>query len=570
MKIKNILYLLIVLFLVSCQATPTPTAVRQTSLPLHKAIPPKIGQMFGVTPPKDSIWTTWVPWTDVEAYAGALYNWDAVDKKLALAEESESTVQFQILFYTSDINSSGTKYFINYTPSGYDKGYELTSGNLSATIPAYDSQAWRNAYWKMIQAFAERYDNDPRLNSFVIAVGIDGETQWIKDAGADWQVEARKISGLEYRYGQFVYLSMDQAAGVFNNTRLFLNNAPGGNARIDRARYAADRGIGLKHSGMLPDINSAKGYGEQIGSWDAMNAFQGQTPLWWESAYGLGDASTRYFGYYAGLTFHPAAMDVHPEWITQIDPIFKLWVEDHLGKTISTTPSVWCVLRDKEYPKVMWSSTEGVSGWPGNFNYWMTVEGAQIVERKNIPGNNTAWQARQAGYITEASVDVNDKFTREKYFLKLILQTTEDSSLTVSWHGNSYELPLDQRALNSWETFIIPLEDFTVDSAKDIVLEGKAYVHLIEVYGDSNIVMPTVTALPTTTVRPTNTIIPTSTVIPTRTIIPTTTSIVIKTTTPRPTSTKTIKEDMSELKKRIYNEWGLLVEFQLVVNTDSR
>lgn len=519
-----------------------------------KLIPAEVGQMFGPTPPSNGrLWRLWLPRNTVETSKG-VYNWGAVYAKLQQAELAGTRgVMLGILDHVSTV--TGNSYFVDYSPSGYPTGHVLTSGGKRAYLPAYDEAAWRSGTAAFIAAFGKEFDAHPLIVAINVNTGLDGETQPIKDADVGWvAIMNQQAPGVNYRFNQWVYTAMESYAKAFTKTQLFLNNAPGGNARDERASYASKLGIGIQHSGMLPDLDSAKGYGDQEGSWDQLARYHEQIPLWGESAYGLGDASTRYWGYYAFAAFGMVAMDVHPEWFTQTDPAFIKWVEGYLGKTITTTAGVWTVLRDMEYEKQTWGTGQGVSGWPGNFEFYCQEKGGALVVPATPSGD---YRERQYRRIVVSQVDIDAGFQRAAYALNITAKGPAE--LTVTWwtgsgyRGRTLVLPA------GWAVTRTRLDDLVVGGDAEISLDcpkGVA-VHLIEITEtDPPTPTPTATptstptstrtATPTCTFTPTQTMTPTGTVTPTSTpmsfpTIPTQTPTKESTTPPRPTETPDIK-----------------------------
>jgi len=241
-------------------------------------------------------------------------------------------------------------------------------------MPRYDNPEWRAAYYDLVRAMGARYNDNDQITGIVVTTGIDGETQPIKDGSYSWQTIMRQQApDVEYRFGQFILEAMGVYKEAFPDKPLFINNAPG--ARMVTSDYAASLGIGLKHSGMWTDLNSHQGHGAYIGSWDHIAKYSGILPIWLESPFGLGNVQARVWSLYAGLHYHPDAISLHPEYLETVPPSILWWASAHCGITIDTTPSVWTVLRDAEYPLVDWTNSagvySGVSGKQGDWQFYM-------------------------------------------------------------------------------------------------------------------------------------------------------------------------------------------------------
>ena len=264
-------------------------------------------------------------------------------------------------------------------------GYLLTCGTQKAMLPAYDSPIWRDAHAAMVRALGARYANDPRVAAVIITTGIDGETTLIKDTpGCKWnELINTQAGGVPYRFKQWVLSSMTTYRQAFPNKNVYVMIAPS-MMRREVATYAATLNppIGIQNAGLDIDIDSWQGHGGFVGMFDMFEVYSDTLPIWLESRYGLGNAESRYWTWIAGLHFHPDGIDVHPEFLTQSEPEWLAFVQAHLGKTIETTPDVWTVLRDQEYPTYLWSGSTGISGKIGDWDYW-------LYRLENEPGNKT-------------------------------------------------------------------------------------------------------------------------------------------------------------------------------------
>jgi hypothetical protein len=533
-------------------------------------------------------------WDEVNPAPG-VYDWDVID--YWLAEESSlkvtlpdgteipKPVVIQVFPYISSACGWENVFFYDGTPEWvYDQidqenpsnprpivndrkvGYKLEGcGDLVAVMPMYDSPTWREAYFDLVRAFGERYNDHPQVTSVVINTGLDGETQPIKDFHCNWNylLDTQLPGGVRYRFGQYLLQSMDVYRQAFPDKAIFINNAPGGGGtRQTTSDYAAtfDPPIGLKHSGMWVDLDSHQGYGSFIGSWDMVREYSQTLPIWLESPYGFGSSEVKYWALLAGLHYHPDAVDLHPDFFTMVPPDKLRWAGQHLGVTIQDTPSIWTVLRDTEYPKQDWG-TGGVSGHMGDWSFWLyhrtAPSGGQSVRiwREDMPhGARDSIYARQARRTDEINnqrymyFDMDDAYPyvgakpidesggNVSYLVRVIFVNHGSDTLSLEYRNYRGELVRQTLqkgsnlgAADSWidHTFTVTDgyfnnnmsgSDFRISSNGD----GNEIVHLVEVVGNWG-EPPTPTPTPTATSTPTNTPTRTPTFTPTNTSTPTNT-----------------------------------------------
>jgi len=454
-----------------------------------------------------------------------VYNWGIIDRELAKeaalrvtmldGTELQKPVVIQVMVHLSSACDGYNDRTPGWVYQGFGEelggrkvGHVLRNGDDVTCCPAYEQAAWRAAYADMVRALGARYDG--KVTAVVIACGLDGETQPIKDP---WWAAFRAISGIEYRWGQWVFECMDLYAEAFPSTPVFLNNAPGGKARKPRAEYAAALGIGLKHSGMQPAQDSAVGYGEYVGSWDMFHDYPGS--VWCESAHAIGFIEGIEWGvyaYYQGLSFSPAAIDVHPELITRMPPAFLRWVQ---GKLVD--PGQWAVFRGMEYPVVMWGD-DGVSDHVGDFGVGIErLTENERVWRKDLPRDPGTYQGRQC-----RKIDGMMWLKAERGGIAKV--TLLDLGGSVCINGQAIALADS----GQWVTV-------SVETGQNITIEGEGYVHMVEVV-DVGAPTPAATAthtpLPSATSQPTRTATPT--MLPSRTSVATATPTLPPTSTPTP------------------------------------
>ncbi|MGB3062504.1 MAG: hypothetical protein WBE17_22480, partial [Anaerolineae bacterium] len=237
------------------------------------------------------------------------------------------------------------------------------------TIPKTWDATYQAAYGEFIQALAARYDGDPRLAWVEMGVGTFGETH---PTDADFQACAIAAGLTSDLWVQAVESITDLYANAFQRTPLLLQMASVFQHDTERrqfADYAASRGIGLKHNGMLPD-NDGVVYDNpaysfyQAGAFDLMNKWGDRVPIGWESYdYLITGLTGTTWGIFNGLDKHADYMVLASDITTDPDRRAILdFANAHLGSSLLDTPGVWVALRETErtwYPD------------RGNYEFWL-------------------------------------------------------------------------------------------------------------------------------------------------------------------------------------------------------
>lgn len=511
----------------------------------------------------------WVLWRDINPARG-IYDWSLVDSNLAKEKSlcvtlpDGSEVDKPILFMALASLSSAPGWpatFYDGTPqwvyeemgdrptvAGRLVGHALEGCGAMAVVPAYESWAWRSAYYNMIRALGKHLDDHAQISAVVVATGLDGETQMVKNWGCNWADLAVAVPGLGSGFGKVIEESMVTYRQAFPNTPVYIANVPGGSGMREWTGGLADSlGVGLKPNAGQIDNDSHRGYGDFWGLWDPPRVYSDTLSVFGETWSGLGGPEAYYWTYAAMLHYHPDALSVHPEFLTQSEPEWLSWVQEHLGVTVETTPNVWAIMRDKEFPKVDWGAG-GVSGHPGDWTFWLyRTEGpgshAPRVWRGDIPGAQDDVRSRQARRTDEAagqpwiSFDVDDRYRGDNWALGVTILNHGTDTFAIEYvdtSGQLQSLPFSKGAwlgpAGEWVELITTLPeaamtgglgggaDVRIDSEGD----GDEYVHMCVVYGDYQgpATTPTATrvASPTFTpaITPTESITPTATSTPTR------------------------------------------------------
>ncbi len=236
-------------------------------------------------------------------------------------------------------------------------------------IPKTWDAAYQAAYAQFIQALAARYDGDPRLAWVEMGVGTFGETH---PTDADFQSCAVSAGLTSDLWIQTVESITDIYLNAFQRTPLLLQMASVFQHDTERrqfADYAASRGVGLKHNGLLPD-NDGVAYDDpsysfyQAGAFDLMRKWGDRVPIGWESYdYLLTGLTGTTWGIYNGLDKHADYMVLASDITTDASrrPLLD-FANAHLGRSLLDTPSVWTALRETERT---WFPDRG------NYEFWL-------------------------------------------------------------------------------------------------------------------------------------------------------------------------------------------------------
>jgi hypothetical protein len=517
-------------------------------------------------------------WEELNPARGT-YNWKPIEENLAKERELTVTlstgevVQKPIILkihnYLSSAYAWDAATFYDATPrwvysrdyaviDGHRVGHVLHGCGTIAVVPAFDDAMWRAAWYEMIRALGAKYDSDPQIVAIVATTGLDGETQLIKNSNCNWNAAVdQQVGGLRYRFGQYTEKTLRVYNEAFPSTTVFIDHAPGGSGMrkaIAELAVSLEPPAGLKHSGMWMDVDCHQGHGSFTGSWDMMRKYSTTVPIWIESAYGFGNKEQKYWSWLAGMHYHPDAIDVHPEWLRETDPGMLQFVATHLGVDLYTTPSVWTVLRDAEYPLDEWGSG-GCSGKIGDWQFWLYRQdgpdgSAPRLSREALPEDiRDSMYARQVRYTAEKYIyfDIEDAFAhKNQYEIAVLAADYGKDTLTLEYKNKKGDLiakSMRKGGTNTWREFTWLVKDaafqnelhgsdFRVASGGD----GDEFVHRVAVRSASSAPTPTPTKSPTKTATPTRTATP----------------------LPSPTPTRTTREMLEDIEETVNDIWATL------------
>jgi hypothetical protein len=300
-------------------------------------------------------------------------------------------------------------------------------------------------------------------------------------------------TAIERGFGIHVERTLEAYAAAFHETPVFLNCAPGGNARRPWALAARKLGIGVKHSGLQPDQDSHQGYGSFTGSWD-MVAEAGSVgqPVAIESAHWLSKENI-YWSFPAALHYRPQFLDLHSDWFTAAEPSWLSWAARHVGVTMEDTPSVWAVLRDAEYPRQMWSATTGVSGKEGDWCFGLRrASAAAAVLRADIPVAKEDMRSRQCRRIDSACLFEVDLTYASRFPAFQVSITLLDTGVGYSCYGGdgdeqSGTVVAAHEGTKTWVTHTLS-KPISLGRGGNFFIKGSnLHVHKVELVGVSQL-----------------------------------------------------------------------------------
>jgi len=249
-------------------------------------------------------------------------------------------------------------------------------------VPKYWHFRYLEKYGNFVRALGREFDGNPNLAWVQIGTGLYGENQpshdyydaCLQSAGLDsatWMNTSNAITDL--------YIN------AFRVTPVLFQFAPrylGDWERPTCSDYAASRGAGLMHDGLVPDRDKAYGSNNACnngaGHWDPIRKYWQAVPISFESyKFYLPTHTHVYWGVLNGLAKHADYLNVDKCLLNECDaqervieplvprtenfPIFR-FANRYLGRTLQNTPSVWVALRETEYifcPDA------------GNFEFWL-------------------------------------------------------------------------------------------------------------------------------------------------------------------------------------------------------
>ena len=343
------------------------------------------------------------PWRDIEV-ADQVFDWSIVDEWLDAQVALGKSTSIGFSLYNG--RCCGGEEIPSWMIWEHEDDVVVRCDEMHWAIPRYWNDYFLHQYREYIQAFAERYDNDPRVTWIQIGTGIFGEAKPSDVVDFQCMLDAGLTPELWVETSMDI---IDMFSEAFQNTPLLYQFAPvyvihtdeGQIGSISQRRfltdYAVSRGLGLKHNGLKPDMDFAlvdnpdKSY-YKAGSWDPIYTWWREAPIAWESyatqtcldpITGEQSAEITMWCVYAGLAGHADYFVFSKDLVT--DPGRAPWLEfaqHYLGAEVNTTDSVWVALRETEYHY-----------YPakGNFSFWL-YQNDDVYGGKTVP----EWRVTEA------------------------------------------------------------------------------------------------------------------------------------------------------------------------------
>jgi len=549
-------------------------------------------------------------WEQIEGAPGT-YDWSPIDGFIAAEDARGKKAAFGISTYNGRIvgGIAVPQWLISSYPNATYAGDSGSPTKLTTPvctphatwrIPRYWNGDYKARYQSFVTALANRYKNDPRVAWVQIGVGLYGETQPNDSDGVfknglyyydDACTKAAMAADGRTDYQQFwvetVQAMVDIWAAAWGNSKpVFLVYTPTfihPNERVEETRYAAAKyGIGLFAGGVYADqtdVFSVPPGGNPFGTgnkkWDPIvvwNASPTATiPIAFESyLYMLPDLDNFYWGILNALDKHPDFINLENDlFMNNGDPSQPrsenfdqmMFANRYLGKTITTTPSVWVALREYDESHTVFGCTNPFiyPQW-GNYNFW-------LYQDNTAPGGatitaTTTYTYTDSGICTGGAptVKVNPRYdpllvghgpqgwtTRRTngaagqnymYFsadqrFKTAQGITTSVAITVTYFdhitgtvdtwsleylnpsGITQTRTITKTNTNTWKTTTFYLTDFSFSrgfSNNDFRIynggDGDEYIHMVEIAKWTPYTGPTFTPTPTRTITPTPTSTP--------------------------------------------------------------
>ena len=369
----------------------------------------------------------WWKWNDIHVGPG-LFDWSIIDSYLDQSSQYTITlpsgqvvpkpIAISIEIYP-DINQDTTpewlyRRFIPNAPQINGDYYGWTAdGDADGPCPPAGAPRWGDPVWEeffkeMVTALGERYNNDPRVNSVWICSGLYGEL-----------ITGFTNCGFRYDFsrngdfGKWILRSMDTYRKAFPTKPVYMINSGGGYDRLATTERAASYTppMGVKHNTLNYDLPNE--YGKLgmsgVGLMETINPVSTTIPIAFEHYFAAMPHQT-YWATMNGLAHHADLFDFpyYPDKFHIFDAIAALrnlahgynqwdFIGRYLGQSIETTPGVWIMFRDTQWPVDVreWNGTIcAPRNWEmgednKDFSFWLS--------RLDAPGGRTLELVRPIG-----------------------------------------------------------------------------------------------------------------------------------------------------------------------------
>lgn len=352
--------------------------------------------------------------------------------------------------------------------------------------PPWETGSFKTGFEDMVKAFAEKYDNDPRINSIWIASGLYGETvietgnnvgcgckfnysgggnygNWLSDNRSEWRPNDIGVINIYRKY--------------FKKKPLFIiNSAPTGRSETSNDAIRQDPPVGIKYNALLhdgPHLNTDPNsqWPQSVKYWLQADKDGKQGMSGFEHAYAANLPDT-YWSMLTAISRRttlidlPISMAQNSKFFEMINlmqksyenaessgvitretsaDFFPMWsfMEDHFGRNVTNTPDLWITLRDTEFKTYQppWGNRLGE---PGDYEYFLYR-----------PENFDDDYPYDSGF-GKGQVRPQDNVDRPQ--AKTISQKVKDlptssSTQFIRWDGRSFIRRTDQKTDNRYMYF---------------------------------------------------------------------------------------------------------------------
>lgn len=293
--------------------------------------------------------------------------------------------------------------------------------------PRWGDLVWEEFFKDMVMALGERYENDPRVNSVWICTGLYGEfISEFSHCGTRYPVDPGGA------FKNWVLNVMDTYRQAFPTKPVYVINSGRGYERMvsTQRAWSYHPKMGVKHNTLNYDLPNEynKGSMAGMGLMETINPYSTTMPIAFEHFFAANPHQT-YWATMNGVAHHADLFDFpysHTGWhildqIAALDDLlhgYDHWefLDRYLGQTIASTPGVWIIFRDTQWPYDVrewngsycaprdWEHGEDNKDW----GYWLY--------RINAPGGQTAELVRPLGVNLnhpECNEEANNRYLAE-------------------------------------------------------------------------------------------------------------------------------------------------------------
>jgi hypothetical protein len=238
-------------------------------------------------------------------------------------------------------------------------------------IPNYWSSTYRTNLHNLINAFGQRYNNDPRVEWVEIGAGAYGENQPSDDRYDNCLINAGY--GDQTAWENYVKDTIAWTRSAFPSKPLMTKHYPrfrGDSERVHIADYAAPLNVGFKGDGLVADdakvtqrIDPSKSYYLSYKD-DPALTYSNTVPIGFETyRFYLKDDTLLYWGILNGLDKHAHYFNLDKNLMKDLGGGTTNWptlrfAARYLGQDVYSTPEIWVALRES-----------GMTFFPQNGNY---------------------------------------------------------------------------------------------------------------------------------------------------------------------------------------------------------